>query len=310
MRKILVTGGGGYVGGRVVHHLYANNDYQVLVGSRQQNDSGAADHVTIDWQSQKSLEAACTGVDTILHFAAMNEIDCAKDPVSALQSNGVATARLMEAAKDANVRDFLYLSTIHVYGAPLIGQITEQTHAHPLHPYATSHKAAEDIVLATHAMGKINGLVLRMSNSFGAPVDPNVDRWTLLVNDLCQQAARQGTLTLKSSGLQRRDFITLTDVCRAIEHFLTLDWRTLQEPVFNLGGTWAPTIWEMAQLIADCAEEVLGAKPALTRVEPEQDEQSQPLNFNIDKLLQTGFSLSGSPHQEIIDTLRLCVENK
>jgi UDP-glucose 4-epimerase len=316
METVLITGGRGYVGGRVVQHLQQNPAYIIRVGGRAGSDNFAdstkqGNWVDTDWRSNESLQAACKDVDTIIHLAAMNEIDCAKDPVAALEANGVATARLLEAAMASGVKRFIYLSTAHVYAAPLAGYIDEKTLPMPQHPYATSHRAAEDVVLAAHLNKKIEALIIRMSNSFGAPVDLNVNRWSLLVNDLCVQAVQSKKLTLKSSGLQRRDFITLEDVSRAMAHFLALpNWREFDNCIFNLGGDWSPTIYEMTCLVADRCLAVLGYNPPIERITPNNQDANQTLDFSIKKLKSTGFGLNGQAFAEIDNTLELILKTK
>ena len=120
-----------------------------------------------------------------------------------------------------SVERFIYFSTAHIYGAPLEGTITEKSLPSPVHPYAITHRAAEDYVIAAAKQKRIQGTVLRLSNSFGAPVSPHVNRWTLLANDLCRQAVEKGTITLRSNGCQYRDFICLTDVEEVMAKMLT-----------------------------------------------------------------------------------------
>jgi len=311
--RVLVTGGFGYVGGRVAIELASLSDTQVILGSRFPKEPPTwlpeASVITTDWNNVAALERACKDVDTILHFAAMNEIDAAKNPTDALQMNGVATVRLVEAAKLANVKKFIYLSTAHVYGSPLKGIIDETVCPRPIHPYATSHRAAEDVVLALRHENVMSGLVIRLSNSFGAPAHPDVNRWTLLVNDLCRQAVTEKKLTLHSSGLQRRDFVTLSDVSRAIMHILSLKNRDIGDGIFNVGGSWSPKIVEMANLIAARCEIILGYFPEVIRPEPVGNEEDHKLDYRINKLKSTGFTLCNNHEVEIDDTIRLCKQS-
>ena len=309
-RKVLITGGMGYVGARVAQELSGRGDLDVVLGSRQaQNPPDwlpSVRVVAMDWSSRQSLHDICFGVDVILHMAAMNEIDCARDPVGALETNGVYSARLLEAAKLQKVSRFIYFSTAHVYGAPLEGRIDEEMLPRPHHPYATSHRAAEDVVLAARDEGQITGMVLRLSNAFGAPAHPGVDRWTLLVNDLCRQAVTQRTLKLRSAGLQRRDFVTLQDVCRVVSHVLNLGKEHVDGEIFNIGGAWAPRVIDMVDLIQARCSVVLGYTPDIIRPESDIGEVTMDLDFRIDRLLASGFELSGNAANEIDGTLTLC----
>lgn len=313
-RRILITGGFGYVGGRVAKALAELTDTDVVLGSRSRHAPPswlpAASMVVTPWHEPERLRQACRGVDTVLHLAAMNENESVRDPAGALEMNGISTVRILEAAKTEGVERFVYLSTAHVYGAPLVGCIDEAVCPRPVHPYATSHRAAEDVVLAAHDSGALTGLVLRLSNGFGVPAHPTVDRWTLLVNDLCRQAAKTGQLVLRSAGLQRRDFVTLTDVGRAIAHLLGLSRESLGNGVFNIGGAWTPTVMEMTLLIADRCEATLGFRPEIRRPEPLPDEVGQPLDYCIDKLRGTGFELVGNREKEIDATLTMCRLNQ
>jgi UDP-glucose 4-epimerase len=309
-RKVLITGGMGYVGGRVARTLASRADLEVVLGSRQAQLSPAwlpeARIVQMDWQSPESLLAACDGVDTVLHLAAMNEIDSLRDPPEALEVNGVNSVRLLEAAKTRRVARFVHLSTAHVYGAPLAGRIDECACPRPRHPYATSHRAAEDVVLAAHDDGILTGLVLRLSNGFGAPAHAGVDRWTLLVNDLCRQAVVDRRLVLRLTGLQRRDFVTLHDVGRAFSHVLDLAREQAGDGIFNVGGAWAPRVIDVAQAVQARCTEVLGYAPEIVRPQPASSEDSPELDYRIDRLLATGFALNGDRNAEIDATLRLC----
>src|SRR3546814_20189177 len=100
----------------------------------------------------------------------MNAQNCAANPVEALEFNGVATARLVQAAARVGIRRFIYLSTAHVYCAPLTGTITEDTCPRNLHPYATSHLAGENAVLRAVKAGEISGMVLRFLNVLGVQI--------------------------------------------------------------------------------------------------------------------------------------------
>jgi UDP-glucose 4-epimerase len=308
--SILLTGGLGYVGGRLASELAAAG-HQVHCGTRSYSKTAPEwlpqmQMIYLDWDSDVSLVQACQGIDCVIHLAAMNEIESAKNPLAALQMNGLASLRLIEAAKSTRVRRFIYFSTAHVYGSPLQGLITETVLPRPIHPYAITHKVTEDFVLAAHAQKQLEGIVIRLSNSFGAPVTPKVDRWTLLVNDLCRQAATNGELCLNSPGTQLRDFITLRDVSRAVSHLMELKVDQLGDGLFNLGSGKATSIFEMTECVAERWRALVGRDISIHR--PVGDgKPPPPLNYCCDKLGATGFKLTSQIDSEIDATLRLCI---
>ena len=310
--KVLITGGFGYLGGRLAQFLASQTGSEVVLGSRLSLPSPPwlpqVQTVSMQWDSEVALEQVCTGVDSVVHLAGMNAQACAADPAAALEFNAAATARLVRAAARMRVKRFVYLSTAHVYGRPLAGVITENTCPVSLHPYATSHRAGEDAVRYALQGGAIEGIVIRLSNAYGAPAHKDTDSWMLLVNDLCRQAVLTHTLVLHSPGLDRRDFVPLPDVCAAIDHLLRLPTQNLGGGVFNVGGDWSPTVWEMARIIQERCVLSLGFRPELTRVEPPAGAAGAELHYRLDALMHSGFEPRADRLQEIDRLLACCRE--
>lgn len=309
--ELLITGGFGYIGGRLAQYLESNKDYNISLGSRQQVKSPqwlpGVSVAQTQWGSPVELEKICEGMDAVVHLAGMNAQSCADDPATALEFNGVTTARLLHSAIRKGVKRFVYLSTAHVYGSPLSGVITEETCPVSLHPYASSHRAGEDVVREAHSHGEIEGVVIRLSNSFGAPVHKRTNCWMLLVNDLCRQAVTTQRMVLHSSGLQRRDFITLTDACRAIAHFLELPAVKLDNGLFNVGGAWTPSILELAGVIRERASQKMGIEIEFSSLPAKEGENAPLLDYRIDKLKQTGFELCKQWQVEVDALLDFCM---
>ena len=159
-RRILIAGGLGYVGGRVAQALVDQPGVKLRLGLRHPPASPPAwfsrvESVPLDLLAGDTLEAACRGMQEVINLAAMNEIHSAADPGQALQVNGAGALKLLQAAQAAGVVRFIQFSTAHVYGTPLAGRITEKSLTRPVHPYAITHRVAEDFVLAARDRGLI-----------------------------------------------------------------------------------------------------------------------------------------------------------
>lgn len=312
---ILITGAMGYLGGRIARDLAQLSGYELRLASRLPQAVlpdwlSRGELVSLNVDDPRACEAACEGVDVVVHLAALNEIDCAADPIAAALVNGVGTWRLVQAALHRKVPEFIFFSTAHVYGQPLAGVITEETVPRPAHPYASTHQFGEAAVLEAHDKGRMTGIVLRLSNGVGAPANPQVNRWTLLANDLCRQAVVQHQLTLRSSGLALRDFIPISDICLGVRHVLGLDRSVIGDGLFNLGAGKSVSVLDMATLVAERCNRVLGFQPAIHRPAPGPDEQVLPLDYRVDKFRATGFAPAGSMEDEIDATLRLCQSSR
>jgi len=314
--NILITGGFGYIGGRLAKAISTNTKHRVILGSRKPkkipSQLPGVSSVLTQWDSPESLISIMHGIDVVIHASGMNAQDCENDPDMAFQVNGVATSNLLMAAIKQKVGQFIYLSTIHVYGSPLTGRITEDSPTKASHPYATSHQAGEDAVLTESKKGNIKGIVVRLSNAFGPPVYNDVNCWTLLVNDLCKQAVNQQQLVLNSSGKQKRDFVSLANVCSAIIHLTECDLDGVDSHLFNIGGNWAPSILEMSKKFAQRYAKLTGVLLEIKKNKDDKSLTSDSLDYSTEKLLSTGFALSkDSPvNQELDDLICFCLENK
>ncbi len=314
--RVLVTGSTGFLGGRLIQCLSQNTCYQLLLGTRDLTKIPAQfthlDAVAIDWTSEHQLDLACTSVDCVIHLAGMNAGQCARAGADELAADVKATEMLINGAINNKVKRFIYLSSAHVYSSQLFGEINELTEPTNTHPYALNHLDKERLVLNANKSGKLEAIIIRLSNAFGAPVDSNADCWMLLVNDLCRQLALHKKMTLKTTGLQRRDFITVSDFCNAMELLLSLPQKNISDHIYNLGGNWTPTVFEMASLIARRYQAMFGQLVEIERMmDTGSDNNSVELIFNIDKLKNFGYEPSSESaiNDEIDLTIDFCVKH-
>jgi UDP-glucose 4-epimerase len=307
--KILVTGAGGLLGGRIIESLLQNG-HEIVALSRSYPGSEtwgkAVQVLNLDLNYQTDLHRYMEGVTLVIHSAGMNAKDSMSDPASALYFNGVITAKLLSAAVECCVKQFIYISTAHVYSGNLQGVINEKSPVTNLHPYATSHKAGEDVVLFANEQKKIQGTVLRLSNAFGYPVNDLANCWMLLVNDLCRQTIINGSIQLNSSGNQFRNFISITEVCRVIKYLVEGPERASIYPLINVASKNVISILEMAKLVQERAQILLGHKVPLLYPENNTNKFNEPFKLQTFVLDQLGYSVSNEFADEIDLLLKYC----
>lgn len=311
---ILITGGRGYVGSAIAKSLKQQcQDKKIIISSQKVQSEKYWEgsdflYTHFDCFNQEALRTLCQNVEIIIHLAALDETKTEEDPNLALQVNTLGTLNLLEAAKSAGVKRFIYFSTAHVYGTPLSGILSEETLAKPLTHYALTHKFAEDYALTfTYKNPEFYSTIFRLSNAIGVPGNVNCQRWTLLVNDLCKQAITQQRLVLCSKGLQYRDFITLADVSAAVQYFLNDVSPVKAQGIFNLGSGTSMRVIEMTQLIQERCSVLFDFLPPIVTPESQQLGMCHDqFIYSNKKILELGFQFNHDLEQAVDETLLLC----
>jgi UDP-glucose 4-epimerase len=314
--NILITGGLGYIGGRIANYLERKaKDNKVILTTKNKDRKLPSwtkqfEILKMDVLEKESIDKCLDGVEVAIHLAALNEIDSLKDPQLAWEINVKGTFNLLELSRTKGVKKFIYFSTFHVYGNPSNSLITEETPTKPFHPYAITHRAAEDFVRYFEHYYGIKTLILRLSNGYGYPMDKNINRWTLVFNDLCRQAVTTGIIKLKSSGRQYRDFISIEDIAGAVYHFIFILKDKWGDGLYNLGGNCVMSILEAAQKVSELYNLKYGKKIKIEvpneKTAPEVLEM--PFTYSIQKIMDTGFTLKSEMDEEILKTLSVCEE--
>jgi UDP-glucose 4-epimerase len=308
---VLVTGAGGYIGGRLVGTLLDEGwDVHAIVREPVPRLQVAQTVCDLADVSVRALAEACEGATTIVHLAGENEVVSAREPATALATTVVATERLIEAAARAGIARLVYMSTVHVYGERMEdgARLTEDLRPEPRSSYAISRLASEHVAAMLTASGS-DLVVLRLTNSVGAPIDPAVDRWTLVANDLCRQGALSGRLVLRSSGIQWRDFVALRDVCSIIAAAARVEDPVLPPGTYNLGSGRPVTVRALAEMIQDAFERCSGERPELHAPAPEAD-RPKPYHVSIDRVAGHGLRASSPLEDAVEETVRFCLEHR
>jgi UDP-glucose 4-epimerase len=303
---ILLVGGFGNLGGRIAAHLADLQDHHIVLASRTSRAAPKwapdAQTIRLDITDPTTFSHIPKSIDCVIQLAGINDADSAQKPELAHRVTAEGTKSLLEQSVRSGIERFVYFSTAHVYGAPLVGRFTEESLALASHPYASTHLLAESTVERANDCGDITGIRLRISNGFGRPMSYETGDWRTLTSDLCRQAVTVRKMEMHTDGLQERNFITKTDIARAVQHLIALPKTDVSNGLFNLGGSKSQTLLAMANMIQGRAQNKFGVEIPLHRPEPTNTD-SQQLNFDVHKLLNTGFSLTEDALGEIDEFL-------
>ena len=306
---VLITGGLGCIGGELSKYLI-NAGYQVVIGSSRQdaklpNELKNCLLVYTDYDDTSTLDNACRKVDCVIHLATINAQQSQDDPKLAIKINGIGTHNLIMSSIKSNVKHFLYFSTAHIYGSPLVGEIDENTLPKPLHPYAITHRLAEDFLLESINKARIKGNVIRLSNSIGLPLVKEADCWMLFINDACKQAVIDRCIVIRSNPNIERDFIPMSAVCKITDYFLS-HYTVDNYPVFNVGSGISYTLLQIAEIIANRCEIFFGFCPKITCSE-NNSSQNLKLSYKVNKLaMEMGYATNNNLNPSIDEVLRFC----
>lgn len=303
--NILITGGLGNLGSWLTQHCL-DAGHQVTVLARRL--AYTIDHpnyrfVQGDITQLESLQQSLVtdtaeAFDLCLHTASYNEHFHPNYRQQALQINALGTANIAECLLQIGVKHFVYLSTYHVYGKATQDRVlTEATAPLPANDYALTHLFAEHYVQMLAREKNLGFSIIRLSNSYGAPLNPDSNKWYLAVNDLARQALQEGQIQLKGNGLVSRDFIWMGDVCRIL---LALGQQAPSNRCFNLSSGQNITLLTLAQRIAAAWQTYSGqAIPVLVNEQDQQQHyQDQVLNRQLQQ--QVPFALTDALESEVI----------
>ena len=243
MKKIAITGAGGYLGGRIFNELKSNPNYSVIGYSSNENNGTSK----LDYCSLQECVEATKGISTVIYSSGYDAKKCDEGRTILIEDQLKLTT-FLSACLLNNVKRFIYISSAHVYSKFLCGHIDER---HPLNsdiPYAINHIQKECICKLYSK--KIEIIVLRLSNSVGYPINSNINCWNLFVNDVCKQAYTNNKIIINGNINLLRDYVAIEDVIQGLK--IVIDYqRNFENVIFNLGGDFTRSLFEMATIVRE-----------------------------------------------------------
>ena len=255
--KILVTGGAGFIGSNFVLYMLeshpdcriVNLDKLTYAGNLENLASleGDSRHrfVKLDICQREQVEELLLAErpDAVVNFAAESHVDRSiQGPHIFVQTNALGTLSILEASLKAEVGVFVQIGTDEVYGTlGETGYFTEESPIRPNSPYAASKAGADHLVRAYHKTYGMDTRITRCSNNYGPFQFPEK-----LIPLMMTNALEGQPLPVYGDGLHVRDWIFVTDHCRALD--IVLEKGGAGE-IYNIGGVGEKTNLEVVKTI-------------------------------------------------------------
>ncbi|MCU7598163.1 SDR family oxidoreductase [Riemerella anatipestifer] len=257
-RKILITGGAGFIGSNLTEHFLSKN-YQVRV-----LDNFSTGHkyniepffknekfelIEGDIRNLEICNEACEGVDYVLHQAALGSVPRSiENPITSNEVNVSGFLNMLVAARDAKVKRFVYAASSSTYGDSQSLPKVEEVIGKPLSPYAITKYVNElyaDVFSRTYGMECIG---LRYFNVFGRRQDPK-GAYAAVIPKFVIQLMNYQSPTINGDGSYSRDFTYIDNVIQMNELAMLTDNPEAVNTVYNTAVGDRTTIKQMAELL-------------------------------------------------------------
>lgn len=229
--KVLVTGGAGFIGSHFVHYWLANHPEDTVVNFDLLTYAGNLDNlqdiadspqyqfIQGDIRDVSAVDQVMTGVDIVVHFAAETHVDRSiLEPAAFVTTNVVGTQVLLDSALRHRVKRFHHISTDEVFGSLELGsaeKFSETTPYDPRSPYSASKAGSDHLVRAYGETFNLPITISNCSNNYGPNMFPE-KYFPLAITNLIEGK----NIPIYGDGLNVRDWLFVTDHCRAIEAIL------------------------------------------------------------------------------------------
>ena len=250
MKKVLVTGGAGFIGRHLTEALTTQGDYDVTVldneslGDRRHLDLTTVRFLAGDLRDRDAVAAALTGQDAVVHLAADTRvIDSIEDPAHNFANNVVGTFQLLELCRELGVPRIVAAST----GGAIVGDVPPPVHermaAQPTSPYGASKLMLEGYMSAYTAAYGLAGCALRFSNIYG----PRSFHKGSVVAHFFKQVLAGDPLVVYGDGSQARDFLYVGDLVEGIRVALESE----ATGAYQLGSGTPTTVNQLLDLMRE-----------------------------------------------------------
>ncbi len=221
--KILVTGGGGFIGSHLVdlllkqaHSVRVLDNFTTGKRTNLPETHLQLEIYTGDIRNPQDIAACMQGCDAVVHLAAVASVQASvEDPLGTHNVNLIGTLNLLEVARQYAVKRFVFASSAAVYGNTEILPVREDCLLKPLTPYAADKLAGEHYLDFYRREFGLQPVVFRFFNIFGPRQDPS-SPYSGVISIFMERAIKGLPLTVFGDGLQSRDFVYVADLVKLL----------------------------------------------------------------------------------------------
>lgn len=247
-RKILVTGGAGFIGSHLVEQLVHLGAYVTILDNfstgNRENTKNLENNIHIIEDSITHFNActqACKNIDTVFHLAAVVSVAHSQNnPQFCLETNVGGTQHILEACRTNSTRRAIFASSAAVYGNH-VGTCKEDTPQHPVSTYGYSKLIGEQLCELYANTYNLETITLRFFNVYGPRQNPAAGNGGVLAV-LNQKLAENKPITIFGDGEQTRDFIHVDQIVNALLHAGMVDKKYATGQAFNIGTGTSSTL--------------------------------------------------------------------
>jgi UDP-glucose 4-epimerase len=223
VKRVLVTGGAGFIGSHVVEALVAAGDSVRVLDNFEsgseanlQSVAGRMELMRGDIRDSAALAKAVEGMDTIIHLAAIPSVpQSIEEPLATHEVNYTGTLRVMQAAVEAGVRRVLYASSAAVNAPTLVPPVKEVDDTRPSSPYCIDKLMGEHLLRVFAQVHGIETLALRFFNIYGERQNPG-SPYSGVISIFVQRMKSGLPITVYGDGEQTRDFVYVKDLAAVL----------------------------------------------------------------------------------------------